>query len=54
VAIVQAVSSADVSQKFLQLGVDPVHNTPEEMERFLADQLTRYRKAVKELDIKAE
>ncbi|MGZ5225689.1 MAG: Bug family tripartite tricarboxylate transporter substrate binding protein [Burkholderiales bacterium] len=53
-ALVEAVSSAEVSQKFLQLGVDPVHNTPEEMERFLADQLTRYRKAVKELDIKAD
>jgi tripartite-type tricarboxylate transporter receptor subunit TctC len=53
-AIVQAVSSPDVSQKFLQLGVDPVHSTPEEMAQFVADQLTRYRKAVKELDIKAE
>jgi tripartite-type tricarboxylate transporter receptor subunit TctC len=53
-AIVQAVRSADVSQKFLQLGVDPVHNTPQEMQRFLADQLTRYRKTVKELDIKVD
>jgi tripartite-type tricarboxylate transporter receptor subunit TctC len=53
-ALVQAVSSQDVSQKFLQLGVDPVHSTPEEMAQFVADQLTRYRKAVKELDIKAE
>jgi tripartite-type tricarboxylate transporter receptor subunit TctC len=53
-ALVDAVSSADVSQKYLQLGVDPVHNTPEQMERFLADQLARYRKAVKELDIRAE
>jgi tripartite-type tricarboxylate transporter receptor subunit TctC len=53
-AIVQAVSSPDVSQKFLQLGVDPVHSTPEEMTQFVADQLVRYRKAVKELDMKAE
>ena len=52
--IVDAVSSQDVSQKFLQLGVDPVHSTPEEMEKFVADQLARYRKAVKELDIKAD
>ena len=52
--IVDAVSSHDVSQKFLQLGVDPVHSTPDEMERFVADQLTRYRKAVKELDIKGD
>jgi tripartite-type tricarboxylate transporter receptor subunit TctC len=53
-ALVDAVTSADVSQKYLQLGVDPVHNTPEQMERFLADQLARYRKSVKELDIRAE
>jgi tripartite-type tricarboxylate transporter receptor subunit TctC len=52
--LVEAVRSTDVSQKFLQLGVDPVHNTPDEMERFIADQLMRYRKAVKELDIKAD
>jgi tripartite-type tricarboxylate transporter receptor subunit TctC len=52
--IVEAVSSQDVSQKFLQLGVDPVHSTPEEMEKFVADQLSRYRKAVKELDIRAD
>jgi tripartite-type tricarboxylate transporter receptor subunit TctC len=53
-ALVQAVTSQDVSQKFLQLGVDPVHSTPREMEQFVADQLVRYRKAVNELDIKVE
>jgi tripartite-type tricarboxylate transporter receptor subunit TctC len=53
-AIVGAVSSPDVTEKFLQLGVEPVHSTPDEMAGFVADQLTRYRKAVKELDIKAD
>lgn len=53
-AVADAVNSPDVAQKFLQLGVDPVHDTPEEFGRFIADQLARYRKAVRELDIKAD
>ncbi|MES2563929.1 MAG: tripartite tricarboxylate transporter substrate-binding protein, partial [Pseudomonadota bacterium] len=52
--IVDAVGSPEVTEKFLQLGVEPVHSTPDEMTRFVADQLSRYRKAVKELDIKAD
>lgn len=53
-ATVQAVSAPDIGQKFLQLGVDPVHNTPDEFGRFIADQLVRYKSAVKELGIQSE
>lgn len=53
-AAADAVNSPDVSQKFLQLGVDPVHNTPEEFAKFIADQLARYRKTVKDLDIRVD
>ena len=53
-ATVSAVSAPDIGQKFLQLGVDPVHNTPEEFGRFIADQLVRYKAAVKELGIQAD
>jgi len=53
-ATVAAVSSPDIAQKFLQLGVDPVHNTPDEFARFVADQLVRYKAAVKELGIQAD
>lgn len=53
-ATVRAVSAPDIAQKFLQLGVDPVHNTPEEFGRFIADQLVRYKSAVKELGIQGE
>ena len=53
-AVATAVNSADVSQRFLQLGVDPVHNTPAEFRAFIADQLVRYRSAVKELGLKAD
>ncbi len=53
-AVATAVNSADVSQRFLQLGVDPVHNTPAEFRAFIADQLVRYRTAVKELGLKAD
>lgn len=51
---VKAVTAPDIAQKFLQLGVDPVHNTPDEFSRFIADQLLRYKAAVKELEIKAD
>lgn len=53
-ATVRAVTAPDIGQKFLQLGVDPVHNTPEEFGRFIADQLLRYKSAVKELGIQGD
>lgn len=53
-ATVRAVGAPDIAQKFLQLGVDPVHNTPDEFGRFIADQLLRYKNAVKELGIQGE
>lgn len=53
-ATVRAVSAPDIAQKFLQLGVDPVHNTPDEFGRFIADQLVRYKAAVKELGIQVD
>jgi tripartite-type tricarboxylate transporter receptor subunit TctC len=53
-ATVSAVNAPDIGQKFLQLGVDPVHNTPDEFGRFIADQLVRYKAAVKELGIQAD
>lgn len=52
-AVADAVNSSDVSQKFLQLGVDPVHSLPEEFGKFVVDQLARYRKTVQDLGIKA-
>ena len=53
-AVADAVNSPDVSQKFQRLGVDPVHNTPEEFGKFIADQLARYRKTVQDLGIKVD
>lgn len=53
-ATLSAMASADVGQKFLSLGVDPVTNSPEEFTRFVADQLVRYKAAVKELGITAD
>lgn len=53
-ATMRAVTAPDIGQKFLQLGVDPVHNTPEEFGRFIADQLLRYKAAVRELGIQAD
>jgi tripartite-type tricarboxylate transporter receptor subunit TctC len=53
-ATASTVAAPDVAQKFLHLGVDPVSNTPEEFARFIADQLIRYKTAVRELGIHAD
>jgi tripartite-type tricarboxylate transporter receptor subunit TctC len=53
-ATVAAVHSPEISQKFLQLGVDPVTHSPEEFAKFVADQFQRYKAAVKELGIQAD
>jgi tripartite-type tricarboxylate transporter receptor subunit TctC len=53
-ATVAAVNAPDIAQKFLQLGVDPVTNSPEEFAKFVADQFQRYKAAVKELGIQAD
>ncbi|MFN9490865.1 MAG: Bug family tripartite tricarboxylate transporter substrate binding protein [Betaproteobacteria bacterium] len=53
-ATITAMASQEVGQKFLALGVDPVTNSPEEFAKFVADQLVRYKAAVKELGITAD
>jgi len=53
-ATTTAMASPEVGQKFLALGVDPVTNSAEEFTKFVADQLVRYKAAVKELGITAE
>jgi tripartite-type tricarboxylate transporter receptor subunit TctC len=51
-AIVEAVSAADLKQKFVDIGVDATSNSPEEFGKFIREQLSLYRKVVRELGIK--
>ena len=51
-ATLAAMASADVGQKFLALGVDPVTNTPEEFAKLLAQEVTRWQRVVREAKIR--
>ena len=51
-AVVKAMSAPDVMQKFVDLAVDPVSNTPEEFGRFVREQLETHRRLVTQLGIK--
>ena len=51
-AVVKTMSAPDVTQKFLELAVDPVSGTPEELRRFVAEQLEFHRIMVAKLGIK--
>ncbi len=51
-AVAQAMSAPDVTQRFVDLAVDPVTNTPEELRIFVADQLEFHRSMVTKLGIK--
>jgi tripartite-type tricarboxylate transporter receptor subunit TctC len=51
-AVVQAMSAPDVVQKFVDLAVDPVSDTPDEFRHFVAEQLQFHRTLVDKLGIK--
>ena len=51
-AVVTAMSSPDVTQKFLDIAVDPVSGTPDELRRFVAEQLAFHREMVAKLGLK--
>ena len=53
-AVADAVSSPEVTQRFVEIGVDPERNSPEEFDRFIRDQLALHRKLVREEGIKFE
>jgi hypothetical protein len=44
----------DVRQKFLPLGIDPVSNTPEEMDRLIAEEISSFKKLAQAAQIKPE
>ncbi|THD72165.1 MAG: tripartite tricarboxylate transporter substrate binding protein [Bradyrhizobium sp.] len=51
-AINQAIAAPDVKQRFEQLNIDSRPNTPDEFRAFVADQVERWSKVVKEANIK--
>ena len=51
-AVVQAVNSPEVAQKFFEIAVDPASNTAEEFARFVREQLAVHRRLVEKLGMK--
>ena len=54
VDLVTALQDADVKRKFAELGVDAVHDTPEEFVAFIKSETAKYAKLIKEVGIRAE
>ena len=52
--LVKALEEPDVKKKFADLGVDAVHDTPEEFAAFIKSETAKYAKLIKDVGIKAE
>jgi len=52
--LVKALQDPGVKAKFADLGVDAVHDTPEEFAAFIKSETAKYAKLIKEVGIKAE
>ena len=53
-AVVGAVKSPDIAQRFAALGVEGVGNSPEEFRAFITSEHARWGKAIREAGIKAQ
>lgn len=52
--LTKVVASAEVKERFAQLGVEPVSSSPEQFRQFIQAEMARWGKLVKEANIKAE
>jgi tripartite-type tricarboxylate transporter receptor subunit TctC len=49
---VKALADADVKKRFADLGVEAVSSTPEQVGKFIKEEMTKYEKLIKEANIK--
>jgi tripartite-type tricarboxylate transporter receptor subunit TctC len=52
--LVRALQDPDVKKRFADLGVDAVHDTPEEFVAFIKSETAKYAKLIQDVGIKAE
>ena len=52
--LIKVMQSADVKEKFANLGVDAVTSTPAELGAYLKSETVKYAKLIKEAGIKGE
>jgi tripartite-type tricarboxylate transporter receptor subunit TctC len=48
------IARPDVRDRFTQLGIDPVGNTPAEFTRFLQDEVAKWAKVIKDANVKID
>ena len=50
----KAINESDIKERFNQIGIEPVGNTPEQASKFLADEITKWAKVINTAGVKAE
>ena len=53
-AMAAAIQRPDVRERFAQLGIDPVGNTPAEFRKFLAEEVAKWAKVIKAANVKID
>jgi tripartite-type tricarboxylate transporter receptor subunit TctC len=52
--VAKAVAAGDIKGRFAAIGIDPVGNTPQQAEKFLADEIAKWAKVITTAGVKAE
>jgi tripartite-type tricarboxylate transporter receptor subunit TctC len=50
----KAINESDIKERFSQIGIEPVGNTPEQASKFLADEIAKWAKVINTAGVKAE
>lgn len=52
--IMAIVNRPDVRERFIQIGIEPVGNSPEEFTRFLRDEVAKWEKVIRTANVKVD
>jgi tripartite-type tricarboxylate transporter receptor subunit TctC len=50
----KAINQSDIKDRFNQIGIEPVGNSPEQASKFLADEISKWSKVITTAGVKAE
>lgn len=53
-ATAKAINESDIKQRFNQIGIEPVGNTPEQASKFLGDEIAKWAKVINTAGVKAD
>ena len=52
--VAKAVSAPDLRDKLVQMGIEPVGNTPDQLAQFINDEIAKWAKVINTAGVKAE